>query len=452
MKLRLLSVLCVVYVFLILYASLMPFDLDFTRLDTDRRLDAALHSWPIDPTARVSHSDVLSNFLLYIPLSGLLAARIRLGRRRRGWISLIPATIAAIGVSLSVELLQLFSNERTSSALDFFLNTIGGATGAFLGCALGRWAWVRLVRWLRVRWRSRPASVAATALLLVLAADALFPFRPTLATSFVWRNLKRSHLDPVAGFAAHPWHYWVVVKVGAWAMLAILLSASRRTSRYRWLLGGALVACFALALELLKPFVIMRSANIVNVLSAWSGCAAGALLGAAFVGRLCTRVRTVLAATALTVFVVYLEWEPFTFVWSVAAMGRKVPTGAELLPLYHYAMGARAEDVRLFVRSAALLAALVCTLRLGGWLRGATRLRRALSAALAAGALGLLLELGQFALPRVPSVTDVLCFALGGALGGWLALPPVLRTRVGELASGELADDSRPEQAGEPDR
>jgi len=64
----------------------------------------------------------------------------------------------------------------------------------------------------------------------------------------------------------------------------------------------------------------------------------------------------------------------------------------------------------------------------GGRLARGPLQRRMITSAGAAGLLGLVLECGQFFLPgRVPSATDVFCFALGGAIGAW---PPCRRERA----------------------
>jgi len=69
-------------------------------------------------------------------------------------------------------------------------------------------------------------------------------------------------------------------------------------------------------------------------------------------------------------------------------------------------------------------------------------------AALAAGVLGLALELGQFFLPaRVPSATDVFCFALGGAIGAWVSVrweaAEVVRKQAARHNSGPILADKR---------
>ena len=133
------------------------------------------------------------------------------------------------------------------------------------------------------------------------------------------------------------------------------------------------------------------------------------------------RLRRVLPVLLLGAYVVYFEWTPFVFDWDLSRVAEKMPRGSQWLPLYHYAMGARAEDVRLFLRTIIVLGALAyaATLLWRRLAEGGTVLR-VLKAAALAGGLGLVLEFGQFFLERVPSVTDVFCFAIGGALGAWV--------------------------------
>jgi VanZ family protein len=191
--------------------------------------------------------------------------------------------------------------------------------------------------------------------------------------------------------------------------------------------AGAL--CFAVLTEACKLFIEGRSANTANVLSSAAGTLASLAAGALFGRGVSARLRRLLPALLVGAYVVYFEWTPFAFTWSVSPVVEKMPRGAEWLPLYHYAMGARAEDVRLFLRTLTVVGALTYATTIAWrWLGEGDAARRVLRAALLAGGLGLVLEFGQFFLERVPSVTDVFCFAAAGALGAWVYLrypPPV---------------------------
>jgi VanZ family protein len=189
--------------------------------------------------------------------------------------------------------------------------------------------------------------------------------------------------------------------------------------RRRYVLGATCAVSFALLVEAARIFFVSNRANAAHVAVAACGSAVGAIAAAGLSGRLSLSAKRIVALVLLVGFIAYIEWQPFVFVLDAAAVARKLPRGASLLPLYHYAMGGRAEDVRLFVRSVVLLAAAAVAVL---WVPGRPKGRRSiLLAALLAGGLGLVFEAGQLLIPsRVPSTTDVFCFALGGAVGAWL--------------------------------
>ena len=125
------------------------------------------------------------------------------------------------------------------------------------------------------------------------------------------------------------------------------------------------------------------------------------------------------AIGCLTGYFTYRATEPVTFIWDNEAMARKLPRGAAWLPLYHYAMSAKFKDIHLFMRTVLLLS-------IWTWfwesLRGSDEEEAAgvacLRAAVRAAVLGVVLEIAQFPVGRrVPSLTDVVCYALGGVLG-----------------------------------
>ena len=438
MNLRPLSFLCVAYILLIFYASLMPFDLSANRAAVGEHFERAWMCWPFSRGYHASGSDVLSNLLLYVPLGAMLATRWASGRV---WASLAAALGAtAIGslISAAVEAGQLLSWERITSAQDWLMNTTGTGFGALWGAATGRRAWAGGADLLR-RWRAeRPAALAALGICLMLAADALSPYIPTIEVSSVKRNLRNSHFRLEEGLSEHPWHHWMVNRVGVYAVLAALMGASLRRKPstpeadrrfYRsggsatWSKAAVIATSVAVICEAAKPFFVGRSINVANVVLAALGAAVGAILGAALGGRLSRRTMLVLAGTLLVGYLTYHQWAPFTFVWDARVIRAKVPRNLEWLPLYHYAMGGRLTDAGLFLRTVLLSGAVAYVGCLGGWPARGSAGRRILSAAAAMGLLGLILETGQFLLPpRTPSVTDVFCYALGGAVGCWAYL------------------------------
>ena len=427
MKLRLLTILGVLYGAMLVYASLMPFDF-VAGEHIGHKIHRFWSYWPFNPTARISGSDVVSNLALYVPLGWLITVRCRLGRVR-AHLSLTIAVLVCSTVSACVELLQITTISRTSSAADWLLNTISGCAGATAGAVCGKGLWVGGIRWLRRCWNTRPVDIATLALMGLLAADALAPYIPTILLKQVWRSLKISHFDIGGGLALHPWHWWVVTRGLVYAVLTMLLATwgGLKPGLKQWIRAATVAAGFALSLELVKPMIVSRTINVANVLTSWSGCLVAVLIGAFFAGRMVTDRKLELAIAALLTYVFYLAWTPFNFVWDPEMFRKALPSSVQLLPLYHYAMGAKLNHARLFVQSVFLQGILVYLLRVRfGWFEG-TRTGIAF-AAISIGALGLLLEGGQIFLPsRTPSMTDIYCFALGGVLGAWIRRPGTSR-------------------------
>jgi hypothetical protein len=210
------------------------------------------------------------------------------------------------------------------------------------------------------------------------------------------------------------------------ALSALLTGWGGRAFTVRWAVhAAAAAAAFALVLELVKPLIVSREMNAANLLTSWAGC-----LAAIPIGLYCARNwrpprQLTLGITALSIYMVYLTLTPFNFTWHPVSFRKELPSPVQLLPFYHYAMGATLGHVRLFVQSVLLLGGWTYLLRVRfGWFE--KPLTGIPFAALFAGIVGLVLEGGQLFLPsRTFSVTDAYCFALGGALGAWIRHPEV---------------------------
>ena len=414
--------LLLAYWLLLLYASLMPFDLRFERTDVGNNFSRAWDYWPIG-CRRVPRSDLVSNVILYIPLGMLSALSWSRRARPEAWKAFISPTVFVLATSVLVESLQLLSARRVANVTDTLMNVTGGAIGVALGMRWGRRLWDQLRRGLRARWLCRPESLLPTAMMVLLAADALYPYLPTVDVSQVVRGLRASHLSPLEGLRVHPWHHWVVERVSMYGALTVVLACSSSRKGFAHNLHTALVVVvFAAAIELTKPFIMSRYMNVANVMMSGLGALVGLALGRLAGQRVSRSARISVAILALACYMVYLEWRPFEFRWDRSAMAEKMPSGVEWLPLYHYAVSGLPKDVFLFVRTIALMAGIVFGLGLLGMPFSRTsRWRCFVLAAGVAGLFGTSLEMVQFAIPgRHPSVTDIFCFAVGGIAGSAL--------------------------------
>jgi VanZ family protein len=173
--------LALVYVGLIVYASLYPFA-DWR----DRGVvpwDFLLAPWPQYWTG----FDLMSNALGYAPLGFLLAlAALRSGP---GAHAVRHATLAALGLSLLMETLQVYLPTRVPSNVDFALNGLGAWLGAVVATLLERLG--ALSRWSRFRARwFVPDARGALVLLALWPLALLFPAAVPLGLGQVFERLE----------------------------------------------------------------------------------------------------------------------------------------------------------------------------------------------------------------------------------------------------------------------
>ncbi len=158
--------LSLVYVGLVVYASLYPF--------ADWRDQGPLPwgflvaPWPHYWTA----FDLLSNVLGYAPLGFLLAlGALRTGQGSR---AVLLATVAGGALSLLMETLQGYLSSRVPSNIDFLLNLAGAWLGAVTSTLLEKLG--AIDRWIRFRARwFVPESRGALVLLALWPLALLFP-------------------------------------------------------------------------------------------------------------------------------------------------------------------------------------------------------------------------------------------------------------------------------------
>ena len=169
--------LALVYVALIVFASLFPFD--GWRAQGISPLVFLVA--PIPPPYWTGF-DVAIDVLGYAPLGFLLA----LAMLRTGWPrSAVPVAALAGGLlSLGMEYLQIYLPQRVPSNLDLLLNTAGALSGALAAALLERLG--ALYRWNQVRNRwFVPDARGALVLLDALEGTPFLPWLPVRATELL---------------------------------------------------------------------------------------------------------------------------------------------------------------------------------------------------------------------------------------------------------------------------
>jgi len=414
----------------------MPYDF-MTNVDFRWSFNHALNQWPINPQARVSGSDILSNLILYIPLGYLLASILSRQFNKKRLPSMITIIFCTL-TSLSVETAQAFTFSRTASFSDLLMNSISGTIGCLIAARYGWSTWNALCDDIYRRWSTSPLDIFTALLAVLIAADSLSPFLPTVLLSQVWRSFKHSHFELIAALALHPWHWWLVNHALSFMVLTILaLNWNHPRVKHGQALQTALLcALFALCLETGKLFIVSRSMNTGNVIIDWVGVVFAVLLVKHWNWQLCRQTKLELGLVTLLIYLLYQAWYPFNFQWDLALFMKKVPSKVQLLPFYHYAMGASLNHVRLFLQTVTLSGVFIYFFRLRFPWFEATRFRLTLALLLAI-LLGGLQEGGQLFIPsRTPSMTDVYCYMLGGFIAVYLPrVPETIRDHRAHLES-----------------
>ncbi len=224
---------------LIVYGSLYPFDL-VPHAPAQSLAQAVLElSW-----ARAGRGDRIANVLLYAPL-GFCSMLCLYGRLRRG--SAVAVTVAGgILLSFSIEVTQVFIEQRVPSWWDVVLNGAGTIVGAIAG-----------ITWHELGGRMQVASSnsgrgnrSAAMVLFFWLAWRLAPFVP----QFSLGKLKATFsplADPYFSTSV-TLHYWIWWTVMAHVVFS-LVSAARATEALLALIAVVLASCLVLSGHVFVP-------------------------------------------------------------------------------------------------------------------------------------------------------------------------------------------------------
>ena len=344
----------------IVYGSLYPFRFDFGRTDASP-LVILLHAWParID---RFAWRDAGVNILLYFPLG--LTAVLALMRRWPHAIAALATVVLAVGLSASMEMLQIFDSSRTCSLMDVACNFAGTLGG--VGAAL---VFRQEIHGITRRHRGDRGAGGALMLACCWAGYQLYPFIPLLSRGRLRANVAQFLTTPVS---------LVEVCAGAaeWFAFALVLRAVAGRLKAPRLLA----AMFCLPLRLLIMDRALAPAEVLGAALAmliWTYPADG------------SRVRA--GAGMLAAAIVLRELSPFAFTAQARAMSW-IPFAATL-------DAERLSAALVVFRKAFEYGTLVWLLRASGL--------RYWSAGVWVGAALLLLETAQRYLPtRQPEITD----------------------------------------------
>ena len=410
------------YVLVVIYGSLVPFNFRADLSAARKRVPGVLRTWPLGDT-RAGRRDFAVNIAFYAPLGILVAWRLVLHNRRSKLGAALFASSCAAGLALLMEMTQLLLPDRGPTIHDVLANSLGGAIGGLVGASLLAGKWGRLLTRAAAAAVGRPAGVAAILLAVFLLADAWDPFYPVLRLGELAENVRGSHASLASGLAVHPWHRWLVCRIGLYAFFTAIVGGALGGGRRSWARAAMLTIGFALATEAGKPFFGHRIAKLASPATAAVGACCGALLASAMAGRFSVRTKLFAAMFLLAFYLGYHEWKPFVFTWDPQAMAAKMADQGFGWPFHRFASSLRGTgEIHLFARIVGVTGAIACiACAQSRFLKGSWPLRAA-KACLLTGGLGLVLEAGQFVIAgRYPAFVHVLHFTIGGSLGALAA-------------------------------
>ncbi len=428
----------VFYLLLVVYGSLVP--LKFRDLPADAAWRVFTQAFARGVSgAYLSRSDVVANFLLFVPLAFLgMGLLTRGGRARWHVLWALPLLPFLTAIGAAIEYVQVYFPPRNPSPRDVAMQAGGSLLGVVLWALAGR-AFTRYVHGLAHYTRLRRPDVQVLGGYLVgFFLYQLMPFNLTISPVEISRKLYTGQInfvpfgDPV-GYRP----YIIFAKFALLVPVGMFFALWRPGRRVRAAVGYGLL--YVVALELAQLLVVEHFTSVTDVILGTGGCLLGGLLGAmiasargdaaaqdagaggaeparaaadSFWLRWGWEVKFALTALYVAALAL-LRWWPLDF--RVPPRGLLKRAYAALrAPMHHLyfqnpfeAFTNIARDVGWFVVVGLLLRSLWPNRSRLGWL----------GSLFLAGVLVSGLELGQVFVSRVPDVTSILLGGLGAFVG-----------------------------------
>ena len=285
-----------IYLVVVIYGSLVPFDLRPMTLDAAITRFTAIPFLDLGPASR---ADWIANIVLYVPLAFLACVAI-LGLRTPRLGSYLGAALiftACVALAVGVEFTQVFFAPRTVSLNDLLAEVIGSGLGVLLW-GLARERIVQLARAFAAGGRD---SVVAAAVVFAIGYVllSLFPYDFVVSGAELADRLGTVSGRWLLGNCNETFRCLALAaaEVLSIAPLGLLLTLlSPRLGLGRLFLLGIIAG---VALELLQLLLLSGSSRLLSVLLRGLGLVAGGLLGRLLLTRLGIGPLAVLIGRAL---------------------------------------------------------------------------------------------------------------------------------------------------------
>jgi glycopeptide antibiotics resistance protein len=421
-------ILLVIYLGFVAYGSLVPLEFRYVPFEQAVR---KFRDIPYLQLGIQSRSDLVANFLLFIPLTFLaMGALTRENRRRARPLIALATAIAAALFSASIEFTQIYFPRRTVSQNDILAEITGGVVGILLWFCFGG----RITRWARSLWKEQTADRLAVKILVgytvFLILYQMFPFDMTISPVEVYHKWKASKVNifpfcDTGGVAA----YTILSKIAVMIPVGYLLVLLQRRRRYR-ILRAVIQACiFAALIEAAQLFVFSRYSSSTDVVFGTVGGLLGAgvatLLGPVaqwpilktFFWRRYGIWIKLIATVALVGGLAWEKWYPFDFATPRGGLSTgarellTVPFARQYFMSEFMAMGQVVREFTTFFILGMFLRSLLAPAGRAG----------KIGCALLVVSLAVAFEFVQVFLPsRTADLTAMAISGTGGVIGVWL--------------------------------
>jgi len=179
------------YTIYIIYGTTLPFRFTFeTGILTDRLINLFSLGFYLGIPTHIIQVDGISNILFFIPFGFfLLNALYNPDESTLPKLLLFRIIISGALLSMFVELLQVFTIDRSPSLLDVFTNTLGTYFGAYLGYTIRKKGYHRRIKQIIKPILNNPDLFIVSVYLIYLVMASLAPFSINLSPFRIYQKL-----------------------------------------------------------------------------------------------------------------------------------------------------------------------------------------------------------------------------------------------------------------------
>lgn len=427
-------------VFLILYNTFIPFNFVESQADIYKNINSIELVPFIHQGARASFTDILGNFLLFLPFGFLLLIKLHAGKLRN---DLAVVTIAGFLLSAFIEIVQLTMIDRSTAIHDLILNTSGSWAGAWAAkIYLERFS-EDVYSLIKKTLAREPLVLLIAAIILLSAVGAVLPFNVSITVSDLKKTVGKTNIVPfdfvpltdILGIDYTHKNPQELVFIPADFLQDVLFNMvfgflvllTYRTYWRRERSGLFKLALITLAffplLEFIQFFIVSRVSDINDIVSGYLGVFIGAVIFYfADDRKLAHRLRKndmrvfTIPMTLYVVFLLYKGLKPFDFTFDSAVIDLDLQKG-NLVPFYAYFRKTSIWNIYDIVETIVAFMPIGLYIRMKN-LGNKSESQAIFTSVLIAFALGVTIELFQvLSLTRVAEITDVILYSVGPCLG-----------------------------------